>query len=218
MAMTLASKGKKAWEALDAPWRLALELAWEAYRSGTMPEAAVVVDGRNRIVGRARNHVFDDNGTVGLSRSVLSHAVVNALASLDAYERHEDLTVYATLEPCALCLGAASAATVGAVRFAAPDAYSGSAGLTVLSPHALRRPLVVEGPLPGPFGVLAGVLNLELYLRVNPDGHVVAAHRQYDPELLARAEAVRDSGLLTAAKAKSLPLAGVVHRLWKHLV
>ena len=56
-ASKLPREALGAWEALDSPWRHAFQLAWEAYRYGTIPIGAVIVDGEG-------NLVVTDPGTV----------------------------------------------------------------------------------------------------------------------------------------------------------
>jgi tRNA(Arg) A34 adenosine deaminase TadA len=46
------------WQTLEEPWRIALEQAWAAYRAGSLPIGAVVVDADNQVVGRGRNRIF----------------------------------------------------------------------------------------------------------------------------------------------------------------
>ncbi|HZC30041.1 MAG TPA: hypothetical protein VE261_00890, partial [Gaiellaceae bacterium] len=67
------------WQELDEPWRVSLELAWEAYLAGTIPVGSAVVASDGTVVARGRNRIFDPSGR-GLSGSRLAHAEVDALA------------------------------------------------------------------------------------------------------------------------------------------
>ena len=94
----------------------ALALAREAEAAGEVPVGAVVVaDGE--IVGRGRN------SAVGL-HDPTAHAEILALraaaAAIGNY-RLERVTVYATLEPCAMCAGALVAARVERLVFGTRD-------------------------------------------------------------------------------------------------
>ena len=112
----------QAWEALEPPWRDALELAWEAFQAGTIPVGAVVVDIDGDVIARGRNRIFDAAAPPGqLAGTRIAHAEINALAQLppSAYESH---VLYTTLEPCLVCFGAAVFSTIGTIRFAAADA------------------------------------------------------------------------------------------------
>ena len=100
----------------DIWMREAVALAREAEAAGEVPVGAVVaVEGQ--IVGRGRN------STIGLNDPT-AHAEMLALraaaAALGNY-RLERATVYATLEPCAMCAGALVAARVERLVFGARD-------------------------------------------------------------------------------------------------
>ena len=100
----------------DIFMREALTLAREAEAAGEVPVGAVVVAG-GEIVGRGRN------SAIGLDDPT-AHAEMLALraaaAALGNY-RLEGATVYATLEPCAMCAGALVAARVERLVFGARD-------------------------------------------------------------------------------------------------
>jgi tRNA(adenine34) deaminase len=100
----------------DIFMREALALAREAEAAGEVPVGAVVVAGE-QIVGRGRN------SAVGL-HDPTAHAEMLALraaaAAMGNY-RLERATVYATLEPCAMCAGALVAARVKRLVFGARD-------------------------------------------------------------------------------------------------
>jgi tRNA(adenine34) deaminase len=153
------------WERLDSPWRAAFGLAWDAFADGTVPVGAVVVDENGTIVAEGRNRIFADSAPPKqIAGTRLAHAEVNALAQLPTDRRWSACTLYTTLEPCVLCVGAASVATVGRIRFAGSDVYSGSSALVGRDVGA-RRPLglTIEGPLDGPFELLGAALHLAFF-------------------------------------------------------
>lgn len=210
---TRAAPAAAAWEELALPWRSAFSLAWEAYRVRTVPVGAVLVDGAGRVVARGRNHVYGDTGAV--LGGVLAHAEVVALARLSPTERHEDLTLYTTHEPCSLCVGAATAATIGSLHYAGSDPYAGAAASPLpANPHVRRLPLAMVGPLPGPFGLLASVLPVELFLRINPDGHLVKTYRAAAPDVVEAAEALLASDVLRRASGRRSRLDSVLPQIW----
>ncbi|MCW5976894.1 MAG: tRNA adenosine(34) deaminase TadA [Bryobacteraceae bacterium] len=96
--------------------REALGLAERAFAAGEAPVGAVVVV-RQEVVGRGWNH------PIGLSDPT-AHAEILALreaaARLGNY-RLPDATLYATLEPCAMCAGALVHARVRRLVFGARD-------------------------------------------------------------------------------------------------
>jgi len=126
--------------------REALALAREAGGAGEVPVGAVAVaDGR--VVGRGRN-------AREAEADPLAHAELRALA--DAARtlgrwRLSGVTLYATLEPCPMCAGAAVNARVDRVVFGCADPKAGAAGtlMNLLDDRRLNHRAEVAG------GVLA---------------------------------------------------------------
>jgi tRNA(adenine34) deaminase len=99
-----------------------------------LPIGAAVVDPHGRIVGYGRNRIFEplaEPPAAGcLSGHRLAHAELNALLSVDhASIRLKQCTLYTSLEPCALCIGAVRMLGMQQVRFACHDASAGSLAL-----------------------------------------------------------------------------------------
>jgi len=116
---------------------------------------------------------------------------VNALAQLSAQRHWEDTLLLTSLEPCVMCHGAAVQSSIAGFCFAGRDPYAGSADLRVQTPQALRRDLVVDGPLPGPRGTFAEMLHIAFLLRRPGAGHVVDAQRAALPDLTGYTEQVQ---------------------------
>jgi tRNA(Arg) A34 adenosine deaminase TadA len=180
---------------LEGPWRECFELAWEAFRAGTIPVGAVVVDEAGVVVARGRNRIFEDAAPPRqLAGSWLAHAELNALAELpalrtgDGRSAYEGHALYTTLEPCALCMGAALMMMVGEVRFSSADHYGGGRELRLENAHTARLPLVLTGPLDGLLGDLGELLHLAHFVWRRPDGFVLATYREREPELVELAE------------------------------
>jgi tRNA(adenine34) deaminase len=124
--------------------RLALAQAALARAAGEVPVGAIVVmDGG--VVGRAYNH------PIGASDPT-AHAEVLALreaARATGNYRLTGATLYATVEPCLMCVGAIVHARVGTVVYGVADP-KGGAVRSLLDPRALplnHRFEVVEGVL-----------------------------------------------------------------------
>ena len=103
--------------------KLAFGLARRGADRGEVPVGAVVVDPRtSRVIGRGHN-------TMIATRDPTAHAEVVALRRaarrLGNY-RTTGVTLYVTLEPCLLCLGAIAHARVGRVVYAAEDPKRGA--------------------------------------------------------------------------------------------
>jgi tRNA(Arg) A34 adenosine deaminase TadA len=205
-----------AWDALEAPWRLCLELAWEAYGAGTIPVGAALVDGTGAVVAEGRNRIYEPVAPDGqIAHSLLAHAEVNTLVGLDPEQRYEDHVLYTSLEPCLLCVGATVMATVGRVRYAGADPYGGGR-LIAVNPHVERLPLEFEGPRRDAFGALASALLPAFFLRRNRTGEVVRVYAEQMPGTLAVAEALLSAGAPELA-ASGVALPAALGRLWMYL-
>jgi tRNA(adenine34) deaminase len=146
-----------AWRELEEPWRASLELAWEAYRAGTVPVGAAVAAADGRVVARGRNRIFDPPGR-GLAGSRLAHAEVDALAQLPVTSRYRDHVLYSTLEPCLLCAAATLHSTVGRIEYAVGDPFGGGCSGGIDTGHWRRSAPEIGSPLGGWPGELSAAL------------------------------------------------------------
>ena len=183
------------WHGLSHPELRCLELAWEAHAHGSVPVGAVLCDADGSIVSEGRSRMYEVVAPRGqLANSLLAHAEINALVRLDPERRYENHTLYSSLEPCPLCLGAVGMATVGALVYLGEDPYGGAVGLHQPTPHQARVPLRVRGPRADAVGLLAAALHVAFYLRRNPAGKVVQVHRELTPDVVAAARNIRHAG------------------------
>jgi tRNA(adenine34) deaminase len=133
-------------ERWGAAMRRALEEARDAQATGDVPVGAVVVDPVGVVLGAGRNE-REHRG------DPLAHAEVQALRAAAATRggwRLDDCALVVTLEPCAMCAGAAVQARVAQVVFAADDPLAGAAGSlwdVVRDPRLSHRPEVHRGLL-----------------------------------------------------------------------
>jgi len=96
--------------------RRALELARRAEQEGEVPVGAVVVLGE-KIVGEGWNRPIAANDPT-------AHAEIEAMRAASRAVRNYRLTgatLYVTLEPCDMCVGAMFHARIGRVLFGASD-------------------------------------------------------------------------------------------------
>ncbi len=121
----------------------ALAEARNAIAVGERPNAAVaVVD--EAMVARAHDRVIESNDPT-------AHAVVVALreaARKLGRERLVNATIFTTVEPCAMCVGALLESDVAALVFAMPNRVDGAAGTVVQlaqHPGLPRQVRVVSG-------------------------------------------------------------------------
>jgi tRNA(Arg) A34 adenosine deaminase TadA len=105
----------------EAHMARAMELARAAAEAGEAPIGCVVADGDTVIAEGA-------NAPIAL-HDPTAHAEIVALrkaaASLQNYRLKPGLTLYVTLEPCAMCAGAISNARIARVVYAASDPKGG---------------------------------------------------------------------------------------------
>ena len=128
---------------------MALDLAQAAADAGEVPVGAVVVDpATNEVVATGFNAPISGCDPT-------AHAEIQALRAAALSRRNyrlTDLTLYVTLEPCAMCAGAVSHARIGRVVWGADDPKGGGVihGARVFDqPTCHWRPVLlggVEGP------------------------------------------------------------------------
>lgn len=102
----------------------ALALAKAAAEVGEAPIGCVIVDAASsQIVAQAANAPIATHDPSG-------HAEIRALRAageaLRNYRLKPDLTLYVTLEPCAMCAGAISHARIARLVYGAPDPKGGA--------------------------------------------------------------------------------------------
>jgi tRNA(adenine34) deaminase len=127
--------------------RAALTEARRALDEGEVPIGCVIVH-EGTIVGRGYNQVERLADATAHAEIVAIGAASTALQSW----RLADCTLYATLEPCAMCAGAIVLARVGRVVYGALDPKAGACGSVL---DVLGEPRLNHNP-PTTSGVLAG--------------------------------------------------------------
>ena len=126
--------------------RIALDLAQAAAEAGEAPIGAVVIDpATGAVLGAAHN------APIGL-HDPTAHAEIRALrqaAEKTGNYRLTGMTLFVTLEPCAMCAGAISHARIGRLVFGADDPKGGA---VLHGPRLFEQPTLhwkprVEGGL-----------------------------------------------------------------------
>jgi tRNA(adenine34) deaminase len=112
---------------IDERWmREAMIEAERAAEAGEVPVGAVVVhDGR--IIGRGRNQMEGLADPTAHAEILAVTAAANALKSW----RLDGCTLYVTLEPCVMCIGAIFNARVSRLVFGARDPKRGAVGSVI---------------------------------------------------------------------------------------
>jgi len=126
--------------------RAALQEAQRAYEEDEVPVGAVVVY-EERIVGRGHNQVE------GL-QDPTAHAEILAIGAAAGFLhswRLEGATIYVTIEPCPMCMGAIILSRLDRLVFGAPDPRMGACGSVVNIAESYyplnQKPVVVSGVL-----------------------------------------------------------------------
>lgn len=106
--------------------QLALAQAQIAAAAGEAPVGAVVVIG-NEVVAAAHNMTVTQHDPSGHAEIV----ALRAAGQVQDNHRLVNATLYVTLEPCAMCVGAIVQARLARVVFAAYDAKAGALGSAI---------------------------------------------------------------------------------------
>lgn len=124
---------------------LAIEEAKLAYNAQEIPVGCVIVKD-NKVIARAHN-LKEEKTSVTAHAEIL--AINKASKVLNSYHL-DDCTLYVTLEPCVMCMGAIMQAHIKNVCFALKDSNMGSCGSVVnLLEYNFQNPKInlVQGPL-----------------------------------------------------------------------
>ena len=104
--------------------QMAIDQALAAQRIGEVPVGAVIVNAENQILAK------DHNRTISTCDPT-AHAELNAIRSAAKVLQNYRLlstSLYVTVEPCAMCMGAIVHARIQRVIFGASDPKWGAAG------------------------------------------------------------------------------------------
>ena len=113
--------------------QVALELAQQAQAIGEVPVGAVVVQ-NGVIVGRGHNRPITSDVPTAHAEIM---AMRDAGSNLVNY-RLQDCTLYVTLEPCVMCIGAIFHARIQRLVYAAADPKTGACGSVIDLPAETR--------------------------------------------------------------------------------
>ncbi len=123
--------------------QLALAQAALAEQLGEVPVGAVVVGADGAVIATGFNRTITDHDPTAHAEIV---ALRRAALALENY-RLPGATVYVTLEPCVMCLGAMLHARLARVVFGASDPKTGACGsvINLVDEHRLNHQTVVSG-------------------------------------------------------------------------
>ena len=102
--------------------RVALEQALQAYDRDEVPVGAVLVDNSNQLIASGHNQPISAVDPTAHAEIVVIRAAAMKLRNY----RLPDTTLYVTLEPCAMCVGALLHARVSRIVFGALEPKTGA--------------------------------------------------------------------------------------------
>lgn len=102
----------------------ALACAREAEAAGEVPVGAVIVDASGAVVARAANAPIARNDPTAHAELLALRAAGRVLGNY----RLPGCVLYATLEPCAMCVGALVHARIARIVYGAADPKTGACG------------------------------------------------------------------------------------------
>lgn len=123
----------------EAFMQVAIEEAQKAMLMGEVPVGACIVKDDLVISAEHNSMEYEPDPT--------AHAEIKAIRSAAAKLgtwRLDGCTLYASLEPCSMCAGAAVQARIDKIVFAAPDPKSGACGSVLDVPRDFRLNHFVE--------------------------------------------------------------------------
>ncbi len=182
------------------PWSVVFSEAWAAYQDDTIPVGAAFVDGAGQVRYRGRNQVFSPkSGSMPLQHTRLAHAEINVLAQASPADRLYKGILYTTLEPCAMCVGAAVVCGIRHIRYAAADGPAGASGLLTAHPFLASKNVKLEGP-EAVLGAASLVLMTDWMLREDSEtaGRTLDAYRAQDARAFDLAQEWFGAGRLQA--------------------
>lgn len=107
----------------DTHMARALALAVDAAAAGEAPIGCVIVDEAGAVIAEGANAPISAHDPTAHAEIV---ALRQAAAALGNYRLRPGLTMYVTLEPCAMCAGAISHARIARLVYGASDAKGGA--------------------------------------------------------------------------------------------
>lgn len=119
--------------------KIALKEAQKAYEKDEVPVGAIIVKDE-KIIARAHNQKEEKTDTTKHAEIL---AIQKASKKLKAW-RLENCTMYVTLEPCTMCIGAAINARIKRLVYGASDEKTGACGSVLNIPEEYKFNHIVE--------------------------------------------------------------------------
>ncbi|MCL5116297.1 MAG: nucleoside deaminase [Firmicutes bacterium] len=200
---------------MNSIWIECLREAWAAYGEGSVPVGALWVDASGQIVVRGRNRIHEETAPPPyLAHTRIAHAEINVLVQVppDHYEAMREGTLYTSLEPCPLCMGAIVMSGVREVRFGARDREAGSTMLLDTIPYMKRKNIRSLGPTAVVESVSLTLMTAHLF-RINGRrlNDFLISFRQDDPCAVDLGTEWFHTGYLDQAARRGQPVEAVIN-------
>ncbi|KGP93287.1 hypothetical protein N780_12000 [Pontibacillus chungwhensis BH030062] len=206
------------WNQLSSQWKRCFELAWESYQLGSKPIAALVTNEEGKIVAEGKCAVHCNLPDERIRCNEIAHAEVNALLNIDnrVHTYRAPYTLYSTLEPCPLCMGALYMSGIKNLKYAAKDEYGGSIDLLGSTTYMSRKKINAEGPFVS-IEEVSIVLNVAFDIEYDPTKRfVIEEMKKVYPEAL---EVGREFAVhRTLQQNKHLPIEKIYTLIQKALI
>jgi len=119
--------------------KIALKEALKAYNEDEIPVGAIIVK-EGKIIAKAHNQKESKKDT---TKHAEITAIQKASKKLSSW-RLENCTMYVTLEPCTMCIGAAINARLKKIVYGAADEKTGACGSVLNIPEKYKFNHIVE--------------------------------------------------------------------------
>jgi tRNA(adenine34) deaminase len=207
---------------LSAPWKASWEQAWQAYCDETVPIGAVIVDSTGKILAKGRNRTFGKppKDSRQIHNNPLAHAEINALLTLDFDEIDPySCSLYTTVEPCPLCIGAICMSKIKEIHYGARDPWGGSTNLLQATPYLRKRRIKAFGLDNIEFETAILSLQIDFSLRYMPERFqkVVDKWMGLYPEITLKAIGVYESDLFPNMMDRELSSEEILFELFKFI-
>lgn len=143
------------WNDLEKVWQIAVEQAWDAYKSGTIPIGCVITTEEGKIISKGRNQIYNENEDNPLSGTNMAHAEMNAMLGLKEIDHPNirEYILYTTMEPCPMCFGTMVMMSIRNIYYGARDGFAGATSLNNKLDYISKKKITVQ----------KGVEELELF-------------------------------------------------------
>lgn len=183
------------WNEIAEPWKMAFLEGWEAFKNGSIPIGAVIIDETGNIISTGRNRLYESDTL----NPKIAHAETECLLKLDVskYPNVKQYTLYSCMEPCPMCLGTIVMSNFRKLKVAAKDSYCGAVHYCEVDPYIKSKKIQVEFEL----GVLQDVqLTLQSYFEIRAcNGEfnkIVDIFSKDSPESVKMAKSLYSEGYL----------------------